>query len=148
MIDDLFELTKQGIREILQSDFLTKIRKYTFNDVEYKLTDDTVADMLPNLQAINAGLLDEVVTYDVDGNEVVMTAEEYVNRNNAGFKNKMKNEIDLAKLIKILNEIQTFTALANFGSFDMAKTFYLDAKKEEPKMEEELPENGEEVIEE
>ena len=60
----------------------------------------------------------------------------------------MKNEIDLAKLIKILNEIQTFTALANFGSFDMAKTFYLDAKKEEPKMEEELPENGEEVIEE
>lgn len=146
--DELFEQTKQGIREILQTGFLAKIRKFVYKDIEYKLTDETIADMLPKLQAINAGLLEEVVTYDVDGNEVVMTAEDYVYRNNEGFKNKMMNELDLEKLHTILDKVQTFTALANFGSFEMAKKFYLDGTKEEVEDEEVVEETEEEIIEE
>lgn len=131
VIDELFEETKQGIKEILQSDLAKKIRKYSYNGIDYKFTNETIADMLPNLQAINSGLITEVIVHDVDGNEFVMSAEDYVKRNNEGFINQMLHNIDFEKLIKILETIQTFTALANFGSFDMAKDFYLRAEKQE-----------------
>ena len=130
-VNELFEQTKKSVKEILHSDFANKIKKYIFDGIEYKFTDETVADMLPNLQAINAGMLDEVVAYDVDGNEILMSAEDYIKRNSEGFKNKIAHEIDLNKLLVILEEIQTFTALANFGSFDMAKTFYIENAVEE-----------------
>jgi len=143
-VDELFEKTKQGIREILKSDILKKIVVFTYKGVYYNFTDNDIHETLPKIQAINAGVLDEVPVYDKNGEEIMLSAEEYIARNQEGFKNKMKHEVDLDVLYKILDKIQNFTALANFGSFDMAKKYYLEAKKEKQEVEE----TGEEIIEE
>ncbi len=144
MLDELFEQTKQGIREILQEGCLDKIKNFVHNGATYTFEHEDMMDMLPNLQAINLGLIDEVEVVDVDGEAQVLSVEEYLERNKAGFMNKVTNEMKLKHLETILDAIQTFTALANFGSFDMARTYFLETPVEEP----EAPEEEEEVVEE
>ena len=144
VIDELFEQTKKGIKEILESDVLKKVRNFVYGEVTYKFEHDDIMKMLPKIQAINMGVIDEVIVHDVNGDIHTLPAKEYIERNHAGFMNKMQNELDLESLLGVLNSIQTFTALANFGSFDMAKKFYLEDKEEEVVEEE----TGEEIIEE
>lgn len=140
--EDLFEKTRQDIREILKSDMLKNVKKFVYKEHEFGMEQEDIQEMLPNIQAINLGVLNEVVVKDKDGNEVTMTAEEYIKRNDAGFKNKAKEEVDLSFLNELLDKIQTFAEFVHFGSLEMAKAKYIPEPEPEPEEEPvELPES-------
>lgn len=145
-VEDVFETTKRGIREILQSDMMENVAKYIFKvgdtEHEFGMEQEDINEMLPIIQAINLGVLDEVTVKDKEGNELTLTAEEYIQRNNEGFKKRAKEEVDLTFLNSILDEIETFTEFVYFGSLEMAKEHFIT----EPEIEEEVVE--EEIIEE
>ena len=128
--DELFESTKQAIKEILKTDLTKSLKKFTFKDNEFKFEQDDILKTLPNIQAINLGVIKQVTVNNVDGEPITMSAEEYVERNKQGFQNKIDKEMDFEIINEILDRIETFTALANFGSLEMAKDFYLEKIKE------------------
>ena len=128
--DELFESTKQAIKEILKTDLTKSLKKFTFKDNEFKFEQDDILKTLPNIQAINLGVIKQVTVNNVDGEPITMSAEEYVERNKQGFQNKIDKEMDFEIINEILDRIETFTALTNFGSLEMAKDFYLEKIKE------------------
>lgn len=132
-VNDIFETTKQGIREILESDMLKNIKKFVYKETEYAMEQEDIAEMLKNLQGINLGIIDKVTVKDINGNEIEMNKDEYVQRNLVGFKNRTSEQFDLDFLNKIVDGIQTFTEFVNFKDLATAKAFYMPKVEEQPK---------------
>lgn len=143
-INEIFETTKRGIKEILQNDHIKKISKFVYKENEYPMEQEDITEMLKYAQAINLGIIDKVTVKDIHGNEYEMDKDEYVQRNLVGLKQRTIEQLDLEKLNKIVDGIETFTEFVNFENLETAKEYFLPKPevKEEPKVEEEPPYEG------
>ena len=125
----IFIETKQAIKETLESNVRALVETVKYKEAEYNFKPENMTEITRIVQGINAGLVDYVITKDVNGNEITLTADEYIERNKIGFDNKNTKKIELETLLEKLTNIETLAGFVNFANFEMAREYFLKEKE-------------------